>query len=74
MSQRLRCRKKFNGVKRHLTTDMMGFVLAVVVHSAAIQNSDGGKYVFNRLAKNFAEVAFLQVIFADGGYAGWFLE
>lgn len=66
--------KKINGVKRHLVTDMMGFVLAIVVHSASIQDRQGGKYVLRRLAKHFIEVPFLQVIFADGGYSGKFLE
>lgn len=66
--------KKINGVKRHLITDMMGLILAVVVHSASVQDRDGGKYVVNRLARNFYEVPFLKVIFADGGYAGKFIE
>ena len=53
---------------------MMGLILAVVVHSAAIQDRDGGRFVVGRLAAKHHEVPFLKVIFADGGYAGKFLQ
>lgn len=66
--------KKINGVKRHIVTDTLGLLLAVVVHSASIQDRDGGKFVLSRLAKNLHEVPTLKMIFADGGYAGKFLE
>ncbi len=33
--------KKINGRKRHLLIDTLGLLLAVVVHSAAIQDRDG---------------------------------
>ena len=42
-------------------------VLAVVVHSAAIQDRDGAKLVLLRLAGMFPR---LKLIWADGGYAG----
>jgi len=42
-------------------------LLAVVVHSAAIQDRDGAKLVIARLAGRFPR---LQLIWADGGYAG----
>jgi hypothetical protein len=37
--------KKVNGRKRHVLVDVMGLILMVVVHSAAIQDRDGAKLV-----------------------------
>ncbi len=45
----------------------MGLVLAVVVHSAGIQDRDGAKLVFTRIRNRFER---LRLIWADGGYAG----
>lgn len=59
--------KKVSGRKRHLLVDVMGLVLTVVVHSAGIQDRDGAKLVFERIRNRFAR---LQLIWADGGYAG----
>lgn len=59
--------KKVSGRKRHLLVDTMGLVLAVVVHSAAIQDRDGAKLVFERIRNRFAR---LELTWADGGYAG----
>lgn len=42
-------------------------ILAVVVHPASVQDRDGAKLVFARLAPHFPH---LQLIWADGGYAG----
>lgn len=63
--------KKINGVKRHLAVDTLGLLLVVVVHSAAIQDRDGAKLVFARLGNRFPR---LQLIGADGGYAGKLIE
>ena len=41
--------KKINGIKRHIAVDTLGLLLAVVVHSAAIQDRDGAKLVFDRM-------------------------
>jgi putative transposase len=62
--------KKINGVKRHLLVDTLGLVWAVVVHSAGIQDRDGARLV---LAKAKVEGTWprMQVLWADGGYAGW---
>ncbi len=46
-------------------------VLAVVVHSADIQDRDGGRMVFARLGQSFPR---LRLIWADGAYAGEFIE
>jgi putative transposase len=61
--------KKINGVKRHLLVDTLGLVLAVVVHSAKIQDRDGAKLVFAR-AKLKGPWLRMQHVWADGGYAG----
>lgn len=62
--------KKVNGIKRHILTDTMGLLIAVVVHSADIQDRKGAKLVFANLLKRLCEVPKLEVIFADGGYTG----
>jgi len=55
------------GRKRHLVVDTLGFVMAVVVHAASIQDRDGAKLVLQKLAGRFSR---LSLIWADGGYAG----
>ena len=45
----------------------MGLLLAVVVHSADIQDRDGAKLVINKLRERFPR---LRLIWADGGYGG----
>ncbi len=60
--------KKIKGRKRHLVVDTLGLVLAVVVHSAALQDRDGAKLVLAKLAQ--CGFARLRLIWADGGYAG----
>jgi putative transposase len=57
--------KKVNGRKRHLLVDTMGLVLAVVVHSAALQDQEGARLVLNRLGNVFQR---LKVIWADSAY------
>jgi putative transposase len=59
--------KKVKGRKRHLAVETLGLVLAVVVHSAAIQDRDGAKLVLNKLGGRFPR---LRLLWADGGYAG----
>jgi transposase len=59
--------KKINGRKRHILTDTDGRLLTVKVHSAAIQDRDGGKAV---LKASRARYPFVTRAFADGGYAG----
>ena len=49
----------------------MGLVLAVVVHSAGIQDRDGAKLVITLLKDRFPR---LKLIWADGGYAGQLIE
>ena len=60
--------KKIVGRKRHILVDTMGLILAVVVHSAGIQDRDGAKAVFDRIMQDDPER--LELVWADGGYAG----
>ncbi len=57
--------KKITGRKQHLAVDTLGMVLAVVVHSAAIQDQDGAAWVMNKLGEQFRR---LKVIFGDSAY------
>ena len=47
--------------------DVLGLLLVVMVHSAGIQDRDGAKPVLRTLVARFPG---LQLIWADGGYAG----
>lgn len=49
----------------------MGLLLAVVVHSAGIQDRVGARAVLTRL---FVHFSALQVIFLDSGYTGRLLD
>jgi putative transposase len=59
--------KKISGRKRHIVTDTMGFILAIVIHSADIQDRDGAKMVLRELRYKYP---LLKKILADGGYRG----
>ena len=48
--------------------DTTGLLLAVVIHAANIQDRDGARLVLAKLLGRFPR---LQVIWADGAYAGW---
>src|SRR5467141_2137499 len=65
--------KKIKGKKRHLLVDTLGLLLHAIVHSAGIQDRDGGilllatmKGLFPFLEKLFADSAYQGPIFADG--------
>src|SRR6516164_6597348 len=80
---RLAAGKKVKGRKRHLLVDTMGLIVAVVVHSAGVQDYDGAKPL---LAGARGTSPRLQHIWADGVYerrglpawvsaeCGWTLE
>ena len=59
--------KKTKGRKQHIAVDTMGFILAVVVHSAAILDCIGARTILIRL---FRWIPNIQKAFADGGYTG----
>lgn len=59
--------KRIKGRKRHILTDTLGTLLAVVVHSAGIQDRDGADDVMSRAKVKYSTLTKLYV---DGGYAG----
>jgi len=63
--------KKINGRKRHILVDVLGLILAVVVHPANVQDRDGAKLVLEKITGAFRR---LRLIWADGGYAGRLIE
>lgn len=62
--------KKIKGRKRHIAVDTLGLLLCVVVHSAGIQDSRGGRWLALRLS--FLSKT-LQQIWVDGGYKKGFV-
>ena len=54
-------------VKRHIMTDTYGRLLTVEVHAADVQDRDSAKGVLRLSRRAFA---FVETVFADGGYAG----
>ena len=64
--------KKIVGRKRHILVDTIGLILAVVVHSAGIQDRDGAKAVFDKIKQE--NPLRLELIWADGGYQGKLIE
>ena len=59
--------KKVKGRKLHALVDTEGFPLRVIVHSAGIQDRDGGILL---LATLFGQFPFLQKLIADSAYQG----
>jgi transposase len=59
--------KKTKGRKRHIATDTLGLLLAVVVTGAHIQDRDGAHRLLVALRARFSTVSHIWV---DGGYAG----
>ncbi len=63
--------KKVSGRKRHILVDTLGLLLAVVVHSAGIQDRDGARSVLAKVKGCFPR---LKTILADGIYNGGIAE
>jgi len=63
--------KMIKGRKRHIITDTMGLLLAVVVHAANVHDSKGASDVIALLKGRFER---LVKIVADGGYRGELIE
>jgi putative transposase len=55
------------GKKRHILVDMQGLLLHANVHSAAVQDRDGGVAL---LATLFGQFPFLRKLIADSAYGG----
>lgn len=58
---------KVNGRKRHLAVDTTGLLLTVMATAASVQDRDAAKPLLARLARSCRR---LQLVWADGGYAG----
>jgi putative transposase len=54
-------------MKRHILVDTTGLLMHALVHSADIQDRDGGALVMTTL---FGMFPFLLKLYADGGYQG----
>jgi transposase len=63
--------KKTNGRKRHIAVDTTGLLLAVIVTVASIQDRDGA---IRLLAALRAKCSVIVLVWADGGYAGRFVQ
>lgn len=63
--------KKVNGRKRHIVVDILGLILAVVVHKGNIQDRDGGNLVLGSIIGLYPR---LKLIWAAGGYSGQLIE
>jgi len=64
-SQGIDANKKIKGRKRHIATDVLGLLLAVVVTAASVPDSTAGKGILDRLAVAHPSVSTAWV---DGGY------
>jgi putative transposase len=63
--------KKIQGRKRHIVTDTMGLLMAVVIHGADIQDREGAKLLMEQLRYKYPR---LKKILADGGYTGQLID
>lgn len=63
--------KKTKGRKRHIITDTMGLLLAVVVHAANEHDSKAAPKVIEQLRGRFSRMV---KIIADGGYRGELID
>ncbi|MGW2787785.1 IS5 family transposase [Streptomyces populi] len=59
--------KRINGRKRHLLTDTLGLLLAVLVTPASVTDRDAARILLPAAKRNFRHLAR---IWADGGYTG----
>ena len=59
--------KKIKGKKRHILVDTLGLLLGAIVHSAGVQDRDGGVLLLSTL---FGRFPFIEKLFADSAYQG----
>ncbi len=62
--------KKIHGRKRHLSVDLLGLVLRVLVTSASLPERQGAQQVLKRVHDTGYQVKRLHTIWMDGGYRG----
>jgi len=65
MSAALTAGKKIKGRKRHITADVMGYLLAVVVHAANIHDTKSG---INPAKRAFEKYSSIKRFCGDQGY------
>lgn len=70
-SQGIDAGKKIKGRKRHLATDTLGLVLAVLITAASVQDAVGGKQLLNQVADAHRGVG---KVWADGSYQGSLID
>jgi putative transposase len=63
--------KRIKGRKRNIIVDTLGLILCVVVHSAGIQDRNGGLPVMEKLKGKWRRIVR---IFADSGFNGTLIE
>ena len=63
--------KKIKRRKRHIIVDTLGLVLAVLIHSASIQNRNSADEVIRRMKENWYRIVKQ---FAGGGYSAKLIE
>ena len=59
--------KKINGTKRHVAVDTLGLLLVVIVTAANVQDRDGACRLLALVRERFSTI---EMVWADGGYAG----
>lgn len=62
--------KNVQGRKRYILVDTLGLLIAVVITAASVQDRDGANLVFQEARGETR----LEIIWADGGYAGKLVE
>ncbi len=63
--------KKVNGRKRHIITDTLGFLMAIVIHDANINDREGAKLLLKNVQYKYPR---LKKIMVDQGYTGELVE
>jgi len=63
--------KQVKGRKRHLLVDTLGWLMAVVVTAASVQDRDGARQVLSHLSGSCKK---LRLIWVDGAYRGHLLD
>ena len=59
--------KKIKGKKRHVLVDTQGLLMQAIVHSADVQDRDGGVLLLSTLLGRFP---YLEKLFTDSAYQG----
>lgn len=59
--------KKIKGVKRHISVDVLGLLICVIVHSAAISDRKGAHLL---IARTLAICPTILIFWSDSGYSG----